>query len=70
MSLKIKFYDVEHGSCTHIKTPSKKHFLFDIGTKANKSIITISLVALSLAMIVAALLPFNWILCGYLLLPR
>jgi len=38
MSLIVKFYDVEHGSCTHIITPNEKHFLVDIGTKANKSI--------------------------------
>ena len=38
MSLTVKFYDVEHGSCTHIITPNGKHFLFDIGTKGNRSI--------------------------------
>lgn len=38
MSLTVKFYDVEHGSCTHIITPNGKHFLVDIGTKSNKSI--------------------------------
>ena len=38
MSLTIKFYDVEHGSCTHIITPNGKHFLVDIGTKSDKSI--------------------------------
>jgi competence protein ComEC len=38
MSLTIKFYDVEHGSCTHIVTPNGKHFLVDIGTKSGKSI--------------------------------
>lgn len=38
MSLTIKFYDVEHGSCTHIITPNGKHFLVDIGTKSGSSI--------------------------------
>lgn len=38
MSLTVKFYDVEHGSCTHIITPNNKHYLVDIGTKASKSI--------------------------------
>lgn len=38
MSLTVKFYDVEHGSCTHIITPNGKHFLVDIGTQASKSI--------------------------------
>lgn len=38
MNLKIKFYDVEHGSCTHIITPNNKHFLVDIGTKSSKSL--------------------------------
>lgn len=38
MSLTVKFYDVEHGSCTHIITPNGKHYLVDIGTKSNKSI--------------------------------
>lgn len=38
MSLIVKFYDVEHGSCTHVITPSGKHLLFDIGTKSSISI--------------------------------
>lgn len=38
MILTVKFYDVEHGSCTHIITPNGKHFLVDIGTRADKSI--------------------------------
>lgn len=38
MTLTVKFYDVEHGSCTHIITPNNKHFLVDIGTKGTKSI--------------------------------
>ena len=38
MTLTIKFYDVEHGSCTHIITPNNKHILVDIGTKDSKSI--------------------------------
>jgi len=38
MSLIVKFYDVEHGSCTHIITPNGKHYLVDIGTKSNSSI--------------------------------
>ena len=38
MSMTVKFYDVEHGSCTHIITPNGKHYLVDIGTKSNRSI--------------------------------
>ena len=38
MSLTVKFYDVEHGSCTHIITPNGKHFLVDIGSKSTKSV--------------------------------
>jgi len=38
MNLTVKFYDVEHGSCTHVITPNDKHFLYDIGTKSSKSI--------------------------------
>lgn len=38
MNLIVKFYDVEHGSCTHVITPNGKHFLFDIGSKSDKSI--------------------------------
>lgn len=38
MSLTVKFYDVEHGSCTHIITPNGKHYLIDIGIKSSKSI--------------------------------
>ncbi len=38
MSLTVKFYDVEHGNCTHIITPNGKHFLVDIGSKTGKSI--------------------------------
>ena len=38
MGLKVKFYDVEHGSCTHIITPNGKHLLFDIGSKNDSSI--------------------------------
>ena len=38
MSLTVKFYDVEHGSCTHVITPNNKHILYDIGTKSYKSI--------------------------------
>jgi Predicted hydrolase (metallo-beta-lactamase superfamily) len=38
MSLVVKFYDVEHGSCTQIITPNGKHYLVDIGTKSSKSI--------------------------------
>jgi len=38
MSLIVKFYDVEQGSCTHIITPNGKHYLVDIGTKSSKSI--------------------------------
>ena len=38
MSLTVKFYDVEHGSCTHVITPNGKHILYDIGTKSSKSI--------------------------------
>ena len=39
MNLTIKFYDVEHGSCTHIITPNGKHILVDIGSKTNSSIV-------------------------------
>ena len=39
MSLTIKFYDVEHGSCTHIITPNGKHILVDIGSKTDSSIV-------------------------------
>ena len=35
--MKIKFYDVEHGSCTHIITPNNQHFLVDFGSKTSKS---------------------------------
>ena len=38
MSLVVKFYDVDHGSCTQIITPNGKHYLVDIGTKSNNSI--------------------------------
>lgn len=37
--LKIIFYDVEHGSCTHIITPNGKHILVDVGSKSDKSIV-------------------------------
>lgn len=37
--MKIIFYDVEHGSCTHIITPNNKHILVDIGSKSDKSIV-------------------------------
>ena len=37
--LKIVFYDVEHGSCTHIITPNNKHILIDVGSKTDKSIV-------------------------------
>ena len=39
MCLKVKFYDVEHGSCTHVITPNNKHILVDVGSKTDKSII-------------------------------
>ena len=39
MSLTIKFYNVEHGSCTHIITPNGKHILVDVGSKSDKSIV-------------------------------
>ena len=38
MKMIINFYDVEHGSCTHIITPNGKHILVDIGSKTNSSI--------------------------------
>lgn len=38
MEMKINFYDVEHGSCTHIITPNGKHILVDVGSKVDKSI--------------------------------
>jgi len=37
--MKINFYDVEHGSCTHIITPYGKHILVDVGSKSDRSII-------------------------------
>ncbi|MDR2251596.1 MAG: hypothetical protein LBD98_01985 [Endomicrobium sp.] len=36
--LTINFYDVGHGSCTHIITPNNKHILIDIGSLDDKSI--------------------------------
>lgn len=36
----IKFYDVEHGSCTHIITPNNKHIMIDTGSKTYNSITT------------------------------
>lgn len=38
MSMTIKFYNVEHGSCTHVITPNGKHLLYDIGSKTDSSI--------------------------------
>lgn len=38
-TMKIIFYDVEHGSCTHIITPNHKHILIDVGSKTDKSIV-------------------------------
>lgn len=38
MSLTVKFYDVDHGSCTHLIMPNGMHHLVDIGTKSNNSI--------------------------------
>ena len=35
----INFFNVGHGSCTHIITPNNKNFLIDIGTNENQSII-------------------------------
>lgn len=37
--MKIIFYDVEHGSCTHIITPNGKHILVDIGSREDESIV-------------------------------
>ncbi|MFR9496370.1 MAG: MBL fold metallo-hydrolase [Rikenellaceae bacterium] len=37
--MKIKFYDVEHGCCTHIITPNGKHILVDVGSKSDSSIV-------------------------------
>lgn len=37
--MKIIFYDVEHGSCCHIITPSNKHILIDVGSKTDNSIV-------------------------------
>ena len=37
--MRIIFYDVEHGSCTHIITPNNKHILIDVGSKTDKSIV-------------------------------
>ena len=33
MGLTVKFYDVGHGSCTHIITPNGRHYLVDVGLK-------------------------------------
>lgn len=38
-SMKIHFYDVEHGSCCHIITPNGYHMLVDVGSKTNSSIV-------------------------------
>jgi competence protein ComEC len=38
MPLTVKFYNVEHGCCTHIITPNGMNLLVDIGTKCSKSI--------------------------------
>ena len=38
-NLKIIFYDVGHGNCTHIITPNNKHILIDVGTQEDKSIV-------------------------------
>jgi competence protein ComEC len=38
--MKINFYDVEHGSCTHIITPNGKHILIDVGSRESKSIVS------------------------------
>lgn len=38
MEMIINFYDVEHGSCTHVITPNGKHILVDIGSKTYESI--------------------------------
>ncbi|MDD4282541.1 MAG: MBL fold metallo-hydrolase [Bacilli bacterium] len=35
--MKVKIYNVEHGSCTHIITPNNLNLLFDIGSKGDKS---------------------------------
>ena len=37
--MRIIFYDVEHGSCTHIITPNNKHILIDVGSKTERSIV-------------------------------
>ena len=38
--MKINFYNVEHGSCTHIITPNGKHILIDVGSRESKSIVS------------------------------
>ena len=38
MSLAVKFYDVGHGSCTHIITPNGRHYLVDVGSRSDKSV--------------------------------
>ena len=38
--MKINFYNVEHGSCTHIITPNGKHILVDVGSQSDKSIVS------------------------------
>lgn len=37
--LQITFFNVGHGSCTHIITPNGKHFLVDLGSNIEESIV-------------------------------
>ena len=37
--LQITFFNVGHGSCTHIITPNNQHFLVDVGSDEQESVV-------------------------------
>lgn len=37
--LQITFFNVGHGSCTHIVTPNQQHFLVDVGSNEQESVV-------------------------------
>lgn len=37
--LQITFFNVGHGSCTHILTPNNQHFLVDVGSNEQESVV-------------------------------
>lgn len=37
--LQITFFNVGHGSCTHIITPNQQHFLVDVGSNEQESVV-------------------------------